>query len=55
VVFYGIASAISGDIDDFAVTSDEAERTLAEILQDEPSFAGLIWVAPVEVLEPCAN
>jgi len=52
---YGIASAISRDIDDFAVTREEAERTLAEILHDEPSLAGLIWVEPVEMVDPYAN
>jgi hypothetical protein len=52
---YGIASAISGDIDDFAATREEAERTLAEILWDEPSLAELIWVEPVDLLDRCAN
>jgi hypothetical protein len=55
VKLYGIASAISRDIDDFATTREEAERTLAEILWDEPSLAELIWVEPVDLLDPCAN
>jgi hypothetical protein len=55
MVLYGIASAISRDIDDLALTREAAERTLAEILSDEPTLAGLIWVKPVEVLDPCAN
>jgi hypothetical protein len=52
---YGIASAISRDIDDFAPTREAAERTLAEILRDEPSLAGVIWVEAVDVLDACAN
>jgi hypothetical protein len=55
MVLYGIASAISADIDDFTATRDEAERTLAEILHDEPTLEGLIWVESVALLDPCAN
>ena len=29
---------------------DEAERTLAEILRDEPSLAGWIWVESVDLI-----
>jgi hypothetical protein len=52
---YGIASAISRDIDDFALTREAAEHTLAEIVRDEPSVAGLIWVEPVTLPNACAN
>jgi hypothetical protein len=55
VKLYGIASAISRDIDEFALTLEDAERTLAEILHDEPSFAGLIWVEQVDVGHDCTN
>jgi hypothetical protein len=55
MVVYGIASAISRDIDDFAATRDEAERTLAEILHDEPSLDGLIWVEEIDLREPSTN
>jgi hypothetical protein len=37
---YGIASAISGEIDDSALTRAAAERTLAEILHEEPTLVG---------------
>ena len=49
---YGIASAISRDIDDLAATREHAERALADIFHDEPALIGLIWV---EMLDPCAN
>jgi hypothetical protein len=55
MVLYGIASAISRDIDDFALTREAAERALAEILRDEPSLDGLIWVEAVHLLDVCAN
>jgi len=46
---------ISGDIDDFALTRDEAEWALAEILRDEPSLDGLIWVEAVHLTDVCPN
>jgi hypothetical protein len=30
-------------------------QTLAQILHDEPSLDGLIWVEAVDVIDPCAN
>ena len=47
VIVYGIASSLSGDVEDFYATRDEAEATLAEILADEPQFEGLLWVQGV--------
>jgi hypothetical protein len=47
VIVYGIASSLSGDVEDFYATRDEAEATLAEILADEPDFEGQVWVQAV--------
>jgi hypothetical protein len=38
VILYGIASAISGDAEDFYLSREEAEAVLAAILRDEPDF-----------------
>jgi hypothetical protein len=40
VIVYGIASSLSGDVEDFYATRDEAEATLGQILADEPEFEG---------------
>jgi hypothetical protein len=45
---YGIASALSDDIEDWYLSRDEAKATLAGILRDEPDFEGELWVEPVE-------
>ena len=47
VIVYGIASSLSGDVEDFYATRDEAEATLTQILADEPDFEGQLWVQPV--------
>jgi len=47
-LLYGIASALSGDIEIWSTTSDEADATLAEILRDEPEFEGELWVETIE-------
>ena len=47
VIVYGIASRLSGDVEDFYTTRDEAEATLAQILADEPDFEGQLWVQGV--------
>ena len=47
VIVYGIASRLSGDVDDFYATRDEAETALAQILADEPEFEGQLWVQGV--------
>jgi len=52
---FGIASAISNDIQEFATSREAAERTVTEILRDEPDLEGLIWVEPVTLLEPSLN
>jgi hypothetical protein len=44
VILYGIASALSGDIEDWYRTSEEAARVLVEIIRDEPDFEGELWV-----------
>jgi hypothetical protein len=36
VILYGVASAISGDMEDFYRSREEAEAVLAGILRDEP-------------------
>jgi hypothetical protein len=38
VILYGIASAVSGDAEDFYLSREEAEAVLAAILRDEPDF-----------------
>jgi hypothetical protein len=43
VILYGIASAISGDMEDFYKRREEAETVLAAILRDEPDFEGELW------------
>jgi hypothetical protein len=55
VVLYGIASALSNDVDDFRPTREEAEAVLAGILRDEPDWEGDVWVEPVELGEPSLN
>ena len=48
VIFYGIASSFSKDINDFYASREEAERALGQVLADEPAFAGQLWVQAVE-------
>ncbi len=45
---YGIASRVSGDVDDWTASREEAEATLAEILRDEPDLADVLYVAELE-------
>lgn len=45
---YGIASKQSKDVDEFFVTRDEAERVLEQVLQDEPDFASVLYVAEID-------
>ena len=45
---YGIASTQSKDVDEFFVTRDEAERVLEQVLQDEPDFASVLYVAEID-------
>jgi len=44
MVLYGIASALSSDIEDFYVTCKEAEAALEVILMEEPEFEGELWI-----------
>lgn len=46
---YGIASAISGDVDEWSLTQAEAEQKLAEVIADEPHLAGALYVEAVEL------
>jgi hypothetical protein len=46
---YGIASALSGDVEDWYLSREEAEAVLAGILRDEPDFEGEVWVEAVEL------
>jgi hypothetical protein len=48
VVFYGIASRLSSDINDFYGSAEEAEAVLARICADEPELEGALWVEKVE-------
>jgi hypothetical protein len=47
VIVYGIASSLSGDVEDFYAKRDEAEATFAQILADEPDLEGQLWVQAV--------
>ncbi len=40
MILYGSASNLSGDVLDWYGNREEAEQTLAEILDDEPDFEG---------------
>ena len=48
MVFYGIASSLSSDIDDFYASAEEAEAVLARICADEPELEGALWVEQLE-------
>jgi hypothetical protein len=37
------------DVNEFFVTRDEAERVLEQVLQDEPNFVGVLYVAEIEL------
>jgi hypothetical protein len=44
VILYGIASAVSDDIQDWYLSRKEADATLTATLRDEPDFEGELWV-----------
>jgi hypothetical protein len=46
---YGIASTISRDIAETRLTREEAEALLAEVLEDEPDLADVLYVAEIEL------
>ena len=46
---YGIASKQSKDVDEFFVTRAEAERALEHVLEDEPNFAEVLYVAEINL------
>ncbi len=46
---YGIASRQSGDTDEFRATWEEAEAVLAEMLEDEPELADVLYVVEIKV------
>lgn len=48
MVFYGIASSLSTDIDDFYASAEEAEAVLARICGDESELQSALWVEQVE-------
>jgi hypothetical protein len=49
MILYGIASALSADIEDWFLSRGEAEATLAGILRDEPDFEGELWVEAIQL------
>jgi hypothetical protein len=51
---YGIASRTSGDVDGWHSFREEAEATLAQVLEDEPGWADDLYIAEIEV-ESSAN
>jgi hypothetical protein len=50
VKFYGVASRISLDVDEWHLSRDEAEAALAEVLADERDLAGALYIAVVELV-----
>jgi hypothetical protein len=48
VKLYGIASKQSKDVDEFFVTRGEAERVLEQVLEDEPDFDNVLFVAEID-------
>jgi hypothetical protein len=48
VILYGIASGLSGDIQDGYTSREGAGQVLRAILRDEPDFEGELWVEAVE-------
>lgn len=49
MIFYGIGSIFSKDINDFYASREEAESALEQVLADEPEFAGQLWVEALEL------
>jgi len=54
VILYGIASAVSDDVEDWYLSRANAEQVLAAILRDEPDFESELWVEAIE-FELCLN
>jgi hypothetical protein len=50
---YGIASAISGDIETSPRHATMRSGHWPKILRDEPSLVGLLWVEAVDLFDPC--
>lgn len=48
-VFYGIASHQTGKVFDWYPTQADAERALSEILDDEPAFEPVLYIALVDL------
>ncbi len=46
-ILYGIASAVSDDIEDWYPSRDEAEAVVASIFGDEPDFEGELRVEAI--------
>jgi hypothetical protein len=51
----GVASAISRDVAEPANTREAAEAALAEIVCDEPTLRGSVWVESIEIDESDPN
>lgn len=49
--FFGLADAFLGEAVELFVRRDDAERTLTEVLADEPQWQELLWVEPIELGE----
>jgi hypothetical protein len=46
---YGIASRESGDVDEWRPSREEAEATLAQVLEEAPEVADDLYIAAVEL------
>jgi hypothetical protein len=48
VIFYGVADARIFEILEFFASPHDAERFIEECLRDEPSWAPILWIEPIE-------
>ena len=49
MIFYGVADARIDEIIEFFPSRDDAECFIEECLLDEPSWASILWVEPIEI------
>jgi len=49
VIFWGLADHRVEEVIDFYATREQAEKTLNEVLEDEPGWAGVLEVVEVEL------
>jgi hypothetical protein len=52
VVFWGLASRELNEAIELYATRAEAEQALVDVLADEPSWKGRLFVTPIELAGP---